>query len=280
MTDLRTCTVVVFALAATSACHESSSGGGLGPAATVHGSGVVVEEARAVSGFTGVTHSSEGWLHVEQAAVAPLGRFGRVTYAADGSLQVEGVTRSLAPVPGEALLVRAEDNLLPYLITEVQWDTLVIRTVANVDLQPTVPIEFFLTVTSLEQVTFQGIGRIDISGLTTDALALTCSGIGEVEVTDLDALELDVVCSGIGALRASGTVDLQTVDLGGLGPYEARDLQSREAHVLVQGADSATLRVSDRLVATIRSSGSVYYIGSPSIEATITGTGTVEQIAR
>ena len=60
---------------------------------------------------------------------------------------------------------------------------------------------------------------------------------------------------------------------GYIGPKDSVD-------VLVEGIGSATVRVSERLVARIESSGSVYYIGNPEVEATINGTGSVEQIGR
>ena len=89
---------------------------------------------------------------------------------------------------------------------------------------------------------------------------------------------MDVVARGIGEVRVSGVVDEQTVTLGGMGEYDAQDLQSRTANVRVDASGSATVRVSDLLVAHLTSSGSVYYIGDPAVDATITGSGRLVQL--
>jgi hypothetical protein len=247
----------------------------------IHGSGLIAEEHRPVKGFTAVTYSSqEGTLHVEQATDRALSAVNitLVLDTPDGTRQVKHRSIKMEQAAQEVLLVRAEDNLLPYLITEVHGDVLHIRTTPKVDLVPTLPIEFFLTVTSLESLIHQGVGDIDISGLTTDKLVLKFTGVGAVEVFDLNADELNVWLSGLGSIGATGNVIRQTVKLTGMGPYQAQGLQSSEAEVVVESSDSATVRVSDLLIATIKSTGSVYYIGSPTVEATITGTGKVEQI--
>ena len=271
-------TLMAVVLVLTGACTHSETSSSI-QVEKIHGSGTLAEETRDVTGFTSLTHKTEGAVYIDQVAGAAfLTSITCTTLDGDGELQIEDFVLGIETVAGEALLVRAEDNLLPYLITEVQGSVLVLRTSSGVDVEPTLPIEFFLTVTSLEGVTLQGIGSIHADGLSTASFAVTCSGVGTVELPALSTNDLDVTLSGIGSLRASGDVDRQVVRLSGLGSYDTEDLQSREAHVLVEGFGSATVRVSDLLVAVVKSSGSVYYIGNPTVEATITGTGTVEPI--
>jgi hypothetical protein len=206
----------------------------------------VAEENRTVSGFTSATFATEGSLTIEPGAQ-------------------------------EALLVRAEDNLLPYLLSEVQGGTLVMRTENGVDLQPTRPIEFYLTVVDLDEFVFAGVGDVDLLNMTTAQLTLTSAGVGSIECSNLDAVGLDVTLAGVGDVTIAGQVDEQTIMIAGVGDYEAGDLASREATVTISSSSSATVRVSDRLVVTITGNGSVYYIGDPVVESTITGTGRVEK---
>lgn len=236
------------AIACWSGCSGRSDGAG-GVATVIHGSGNVVEESRPVSGFTRLTYASEGSVHVEVGAV-------------------------------ESLRIRADDNLLRYLTTFVRGDTLHLRTGNNVDLRPTQNIEWFLTVTSLERIDVRGIGGMEVSDLTANRLVVTCSGIGDVLLSNLSAKELQVELGGFAGMRASGTVDRQVVTLAASAfrAYEAEGLQSREAHVRVHGSTDATVRVSDLLVVTLTGSGSVYYLGSPTVDATITGSGRVVPI--
>jgi len=228
-----------------------SSGGGDNTfvATVVPGSMTVTDDTRAVSGFTRVAYSSEGAVHVEQGAT-------------------------------ESLRIRADDNLHQYLTSVVRGGRLELRTAPNVDLMPTQTIQWFLTVKSLEGLDVGGIGSVTVSNLTTGRLVLDCSGITDVAVSNLSATELEADLGGFAKLHVSGDVDLQTVRLAasGFGDYDAENLQSREARVTVHGQPDATVRVSDLLVATITSSGWVYYYGNPTVQSTITGTGEVERL--
>jgi len=232
-------------------CGGGGGGDGASTTTVVVGSGILAQENRTVIGITGVFLAGEGSLHIEQGAA-------------------------------EELIVTAEDNLLPFIITEVQvhGGILEIRTQSNIDLEPTLPIEYRLTVVSLDSVLLSGVGDITVSDLVTPQLSLRLSGLGNVEVTNLDADELDVVHSGVGSFNISGTVNVQSINITGLGDYDARDLASLDAVISIVGNDNqtATVRVSDMLTVTINGNGKVFYIGNPIVDADITGSGSVEKI--
>ena len=126
-----------------------------------------------------------------------------------------------------------------------------------------------------------GVGDIKVWDLMSPQLALTLSGVGNVEVNNLEADELDVVLSGVGDFHVSGTVDVQRLNVTGLGEYEAGDLSSLDAVISIAGNDNqtATVRVSDMLTVTINGNGTVFYIGDPFVDFDITGNGSVQQIS-
>ena len=178
----------------------------------------------------------------------------------------------------DTLLIRAEDNLLPHIVAEVTGGVLELRTASGIDIEPTLPIEFELGAASLVSVALSGVGSIVVHDLVTPQLAVRRPGLGSIELRDLEADELDVVMQGIGEVRASGSVDRQTVGVEGIGSYVADALQSRVADVTVGGFGTATVRVSELLTATVHD-GAVFYIGEPTVESTITGGGSVEPFA-
>ena len=248
--------IVTVTLAALSGCGSGSSGDGddfdfgvFAPASDdVIGSGVVEEEDRPVSGFTRVVLAGIGILRIKQGTA-------------------------------EELIVTADDNILPHILTTVQGGTLEIRK-SNVSLDPSRPIEYDLTVVALESVVLSGAGDIMVSDLMTNVLALTLSGVGKVEVTTLDADELDVAFSGVGNVDIAGTVNVQRVDVTGVGEYDARDLTSLDAVISIVGNvnQTATVRVSDTLKVTITGNGTVFYIGDPVVDD-VTGSGNVQKIS-
>ena len=215
----------------------------------VRGSGKVVEEERSVSGFTGVALSGIGNLYIEVG-------------------------------DEEALRIEAEDNLLPYLETEVRGTTLEITTRENVNLLPLRPINFYLTVKALDTITVSGSGHAEAPGLQAEQFFATVSGSGSVKMAGLEAEALTATVSGSGGLDiAGGEVEMQDITLSGSGKYEAKGLESAEADVRLSGSGSATVRVRDRLDVTISGSGSVRYVGDPTVRETVSGSGVVSQIA-
>ncbi len=226
------------------ACDKASSSYVMGTSSTVYGSGVTVEESRPVSGVRGITLAGTGTVYVRQGG---------------------------AP----SLIVRAEDNLMEHLETPVHGDTLVMRTQAGFDLQPTREIEYHLVVTNLRRVELRGAGGINASSITADHLVVVRSGVGNLDFTDLGVTSLQATLSGVGSARVDGVAQRQSVVLGGFGNYEAGGLQTAEADITIRSGGSATVRVSGRLDARIDGSGSVYYIGDPVVTRSGHGSGSV-----
>lgn len=227
------------------ACSESDEFTDF-PHAIVYGDGNVIEQSRSISGFTRINHHGVGRLYIQQGAQ-------------------------------EELLIRAEANLLEYLYVEATGGELEIWK-DNATLLNTAPIEYHLTVVDLEQATLTGAGWIIASNLNTGPLTLGLSGVGSVEFINLNAPEIEVTNSGVGDVTLSGSVQEQTIELKTMGSYNGRDLASDIATVRITNMGSATVRVQDLLNVTIRGSGSAYYIGDPTIESSISGSGRVVKI--
>jgi hypothetical protein len=237
--------LVVACILLAAACDDTDTVIGTTPA-VVQGNGIVVEQSR------------------------PVGSFGRLDMHGIGVV-------TLRQGANEELVVRAEENLLPYLETEVQAGELVIWK-KNATLLNTQPIEYDLTVVDLDRIALTGAGNVQGANHDLGSLELVMPGVGTVDLANLEATTLDAESSGVGELILSGAVQQQSITLKGMGGYDGRDLDSLEAQVTIQLGGSATVRVSDHLSVTIRGSGSVYYIGDPVVDSQITGSGKVEQI--
>lgn len=211
------------------------------------GSGVFVEEDRPVSGFSAVQLLSVASVFIEQG--------GR-----------------------ESVMVRAEDNVIDHVLTEVVAGVLEISTEAGVSFDDIGPIQVLVTARDLSSITLAGVGDIQVMGLTFDELDLHSSGVGSMDMSAIDGQRLTVRMEGVGEITMGGQVTEQVVDLFGVGDYNAKRLRSVRAQVTVRSIGSATVRVSEYLAATIRGSGSIFYYGSPTVESDITGSGRIEQL--
>ena len=176
--------------------------------------------------------------------------------------------------PSQELWINGEMVLLPAIITQVRDGILEIGLDPEVVWHPGPPTEFVLSTPTLESAELADFGVIDCTELDVERLSLRLSDAGELDFANLRTAELEVsTAHSTGSVRVSGRVRRQTIELSGIADYEARDLRSAQARVLVSGSGSATVRVDERLTVEIHGSGSVYYLGDPEVESTVTGTG-------
>jgi hypothetical protein len=179
----------------------------------------------------------------------------------------------------EALRVEGEDNLLPHLETNVAGGVLTIRFKPGVNINPTRPLLYTLTVVSLEGIANRSLGSISAPNFKGDSFSLNISSGGGIHLAGLDVQRLDVTISSLGSLEiGGGQVDRQTINLSSGGSYRAGNLRSRAANATLSGLGNATLWVTEQLDATLNSGGAVEYYGSPKVTAKETSLGRVKKL--
>jgi hypothetical protein len=136
--------VAVGLVIVVSACSSST-----GDAVT--GSGALRTESRDVGGFSAIELSGSGNVIIEQ----------------DGT---------------ESLSIEAEDNLLPDLTSDISGGTLRLGTREGVDLHPTLPVTYRVTVKDLAGLQLSGSGSVTAAGITTPAISIDISGSGDVTI--------------------------------------------------------------------------------------------------
>jgi hypothetical protein len=93
--------------------------------------------------------------------------------------------------------------------------------------------------------------------------AFTMAGAGETTITHMSGDSLDVRFGGAGSLKAEGRVKNLTLNVGGVGSIDARELHADAADVTVGGVGSVKVRAESRLDLTVGGVGSVTYYGDP-----------------
>jgi hypothetical protein len=213
------------------------------------GSGTVVTESRAVSGFTAVELQGTGNLRITQG-------------------------------PAEALTVRTDDNLLPLITTKVRNSTLIIATDTKDHPHGITPttLVYDLSVTSLQSLSVAGAAQVDGHSFATDDLRIDIDGAAQVRLDGLQATTLRVSSSGGSDFTLAGTVDRQEITIDGAAEYKARELASRTATIQITGAGHATLQVAEALDASIEGSGVIEYVGSPTVSQKVSGLGVIRRL--
>jgi hypothetical protein len=212
----------------------------------IRGSGVITTESRPVSDFNRVSLHGSGELTLVQG-------------------EKEGLT------------IEADDNLLPYIKSEVRSRHLVVGP-DNVSLNPTQDIKYVLHLKELESLRLSGSFAVAAESLDVDELELGISGSGRIAVGRLEADSTSLTISGSGKATLAGEVVRQSLRISGSGDYHAGDLHSQVADVRISGSGNATVWVTEKLDARISGSGSVKYHGQPQTDHHVSGSGTIRSL--
>jgi len=193
---------------------------------TISGSGRVTTETRNVSGFSAISMGGSGRVVVEQTGT-------------------------------ESLTVTADDNLLPYIKTEVHGNELSLGVKDFTNISPSTDITYKVTVKNLDGLSISGSGMADAQKIQTKRLKIEISGSGKA--------------------KAVGSADDLELSISGSGDYEGDRLQTKRADISISGSGSATVAASDKLDANVSGSGSVTYTGEPRVTQQISGSGSVRK---
>ena len=196
------------------------------------------------------------------------------------------------------LQIEADDNILPYISTNVVNETLEVRQVAGVALHPRRRIKYFATVLELESIAcndWNSNGRIIVPDLTGDQFSFSAAAsqycsLGVLNVSKVlinpgapgsiygeFPQEIDIKAVFAKELTVhnhmnkdiyigKGRVDHQEVRIKNAGSYKAPNLESTTADVEIIGEGDVEIRVAQTLnVNCVDFSGNLYYLGDPVI---------------
>ena len=93
--------------------------------------------------------------------------------------------------------------------------------------------------------------------------AFTMGGAGEVVIAHMSGDNLDVRFGGAGSFKADGSVKNLTLNVGGVGSIDTRELHADTATVNVGGVGHVKVWASTRLDASVGGVGSLTYYGEP-----------------
>lgn len=216
----------------------------------VKGSGHIVEDRRALSGFVAV--------HVA------------------GPVDVE-----LKASDRDSVTVRIDDNLVPLIETRVGGGD---RATLEIGVQPgasfrttrrpVVVVEF----RALSELVIRGSGDARADRINADDFVLSMIGSGDVRIDALQARRFAAALSGSGDLLVRGRAEEQAYRLSGSGDVNAGHLEGRSVQVSIAGSGDASVHATETLDATIAGSGDVAYRGSPHVTQRIRGSGSVHRV--
>jgi hypothetical protein len=194
------------------------------------------------------------------------------TVKTTGSIDVE-----IANGDAYSLTVENDENLIPYMVTEVHGGELNIHYKNGYSILND-HAKVIVTVPALSSIITSGSGDISTDGVikNNNEITLITSGSGDIKAT-LNAPSIKVTGSGSGDIELAGMTKNLDCRVSGSGDIKCRNLKSENAVIHVSGSSDVQVFASVSLKVNVTGSGDVHYSGNPATpEIHITGSGTVE----
>ncbi|MEG8945480.1 head GIN domain-containing protein [Rosettibacter firmus] len=153
-----------------------------------------------------------------------------------------------------SIKISAEENLLPYIKTQIRDNKLKIYNEKNLSPRRGILIEIY----------------------TKELKELNSSGASMIKVSDIKTDKFDVELSGAGNIELNGNCEILIARISGAGNLEAKDLKAYDVYVSVSGAGNAEVYAKNYLNASVSGIGSIKYYGNPKETKTnVSGVGSI-----
>lgn len=174
------------------------------------------------------------------------------------------------------LEISVEENLEPYLITEVKDGNLKIKWKKGTNIRTTKSTQVTVHFKEISSLAMSGSGDIISKDVIKGkSLDIAVAGSGDIKL-DMQVQKAQSAISGSGDIELSGKATEFEAAVSGSGDIEAYDLKTEKAELKVAGSGSIGISVEKEIVARVSGSGDIKYKGQPSIEdIKVSGSGNV-----
>ncbi len=178
--------------------------------------------------------------------------------------------------------IMADENLLPYIETEVENGKLIIRTKNYVNLKSSSKMVVYVSMEQIKTLQLSGSGNIESEGSLSGAenTNIQLSGSGNIRLNSGTFKDLKMAISGSGGIDVNGgTAENLAIAISGSGNITVNNLAAENVDVKISGSGNAKVNANKSLTATISGSGNIYYKGSAkSISSKTAGSGKIIKI--
>lgn len=175
--------------------------------------------------------------------------------------------------------IEADDNILPYILTEEEDGWLVIKSKELINLRPTNHIKVYISTDELDAVSIAGSGNIIGKDKFTggDKLNLKIAGSGDINI-EVNTPSVKSEIAGSGNIIIAGETKDEEIHIAGHGDYKGDNLKAENAEIHIAGSGNVKVFADSKLVIHIAGSGSVFYKGNPKVEQHVAGSGDIKQL--
>lgn len=174
------------------------------------------------------------------------------------------------------ITIEGEENIIPYIITEVRGNTLQVKYKKNINIRTTKRLTVTIPYSDIDKISLGGSGNITNDGtIKSNDLKVSLGGSGNITL-NIDADEVKSNIGGSGNIKLSGNSNELTSSIAGSGSIKAYDLNTDTLNATIAGSGSIKITVKTKIKAKVVGSGSVYYKGNPKyVDSKSVGSGNI-----
>jgi hypothetical protein len=211
---------------------------------SITGSGLVVREIRETSPFSSVSVSSAIKLVLTQGSAYEV-------------------------------VVSADDNLLPLVVTKVSGGTLNIGIEPFTSLRRYKEIVVYVTAPEFHSIHCSGASEVKATNmLSQESLVIKSSGASEVKLT-VDARYLEVEGSGASEITMEGSAANLMAKISGASEMKSYGLHCLMAEVELSGASDMQVSAAEKVIGKASGASSLYVKGNASVNVRTSGASSV-----
>ncbi len=174
------------------------------------------------------------------------------------------------------ITIEGEENIIPFIETEIKGNTLKIQFEKNTNIRTTKRLTVTVTYKDIDKVALGGSGNITNEGtIKSNDFTVALGGSGNITLT-IDAEEISSKIGGSGNIKLTGNTNDLSCSIAGSGSIKAYELNTDTVHATIAGSGNVRTTVKTKIKAKVVGSGSVYYKGNPKyIDSKSVGSGDV-----
>lgn len=173
----------------------------------------------------------------------------------------------------KAVVVKADDNILPYLETVVKDNALEIRIVQDVNIEKATRMDVYVTVPQLKEIKATTSAQIEgTAPWEFTELNISTTTSASIDL-DLTAVAIDVKATTSGSVTLKGKTEKLEIKATTSAQIKAEELIARFAEVGATTSGDVYIHVTDKLGYKLTTGANLVYKGEPRITSTAISTG-------
>lgn len=178
-----------------------------------------------------------------------------------------------------SISVEAQSNLLPYITTEIDGETLVVSSKRNTSISTDKEIKIIVSGPSIEEVDINGSGTFYAeTPVTVNEMECEIDGSGSIIFYELNTGNFQGEINGSGEIQLGGESEMAEFSINGSGDIRAQGFKSKDVEIEINGSGDVVVHAVDNLDVSISGSGDISYSGNPSLDVEKSGSGDIRKL--